>query len=144
MAFYTRRQLILLLALLAAAAAGLGVRHWRAAYPELAAQLEQFDREAPAQEAAAPSRPSARDHAPRPLGKAGGAAAKLPRQPIDVNRATADELVHLPGVGPALATRIIAAREAEGRFESIDDLRKVKGLGRTRLERLRALLTVTD
>jgi competence protein ComEA len=43
-----------------------------------------------------------------------------------------------------MAIRIVQAREFAGRFASIDDLRRVRGLGPTRLERLRPLLTVTE
>src|SRR2546422_3850282 len=161
MAFYTRRQLILLLSLLGAATSGLAVREWRAAYPELAEHLEQFDREESGRDregsrgferqlaAETPPRPrpwaSARLHATP--GKVGSSAAEhrvKPAEPIDLNRATAADLARLPGVGPVLATRIVAAREADGRFGSVEELKKVKGLGRSRRERLRALVTVTE
>src|SRR3989442_15200495 len=160
MAFYTRRQLILLLSLLGAATSGLAVREWRAAYPELAEHLEQFDREERRDgegsrgferqlAAETPPRPhpwaSARLHAT--TGKVGSSAAEhrvKPAEPIDLNRATAADLARLPGVGPVLATRIVAAREADGRFGSVEELKKVKGLGRSRRERPRALVTVTE
>jgi competence ComEA-like helix-hairpin-helix protein len=48
--------------------------------------------------------------------------------PIDPNTATAAELARLPGVGPALAARIIAERE-RGPFATLDDLRRVRGIG---------------
>jgi competence ComEA-like helix-hairpin-helix protein len=54
---------------------------------------------------------------------------------LDVNSATADELENIPGVGPVLAERIIAARP----FQSADDLSKVKGVGSKRYERIRPL-----
>ena len=47
---------------------------------------------------------------------------------IDVNRATREELIRLPGVGGTLADRIIAHRAQIGRFESVDDLVHVSGL----------------
>jgi competence protein ComEA len=59
---------------------------------------------------------------------------------VDLNRAGLDELAGLPGVGRALAARIVAAREAAGRFTSADDLRRVRGLGRAKIERLRPLV----
>jgi len=64
------------------------------------------------------------------------------RPPLDINRATEAELVQLPGVGRILATRILAAREATGRFRVIEDLRGVPGFGAGRFESLRGLLVV--
>lgn len=52
--------------------------------------------------------------------------------------------MRLPGVGPALAARIVAAREAIGRFHSVDDLDRVRGLGRAKVERLRPLVVVGE
>ena len=62
--------------------------------------------------------------------------------PVDVNRATADQLDELPGVGPATAEAIIAHREEHGPFASVDDLLDVRGIGEAKLEQLRELVTV--
>lgn len=59
---------------------------------------------------------------------------------IDVNRATADELQGLPGVGPVLAQRIVAWREAQGRFTALADLDAVTGVGPSLLRQLEGLL----
>lgn len=48
---------------------------------------------------------------------------------VNVNRATADELAALPGIGPTLAAEIIAYREANGAFSSLIDLDAVPGIG---------------
>jgi competence protein ComEA len=48
---------------------------------------------------------------------------------IDVNRASASELALLPGIGPALAARIVEERERNGPFASLDDLVRVRGIG---------------
>ncbi|HEU4884238.1 MAG TPA: helix-hairpin-helix domain-containing protein [Longimicrobium sp.] len=57
--------------------------------------------------------------------------------PVDVNRATADELATLPGIGPALAERIVEWRDANGRFATVGELDKVPGIGPATVERLR-------
>ena len=48
---------------------------------------------------------------------------------LNVNLAPADSLVLLPGVGPVLAARIVAERETGGRFATLGDLQRVKGIG---------------
>jgi competence protein ComEA len=60
---------------------------------------------------------------------------------VDVNRATADELDVLPGVGPATATAIVTERERNGPFLSVDDLERVPGIGPAKLDALRELVT---
>jgi competence protein ComEA len=57
-----------------------------------------------------------------------------------INSATADELITLPGIGPALAERIITYREENGRFTSFDDLNNVSCIGDTLIERLQGLI----
>jgi competence protein ComEA len=64
-----------------------------------------------------------------------------PTTAIDVNRATAAELQKLPGVGPVTANRIIAERE-RAPFRSVDELRRVAGIGAKTLDKLRPLVTV--
>ena len=61
---------------------------------------------------------------------------------INVNTASAEELERLPGIGPALAERIVSHRQAHGPFASLDDLTDVPGIGRAKLEALRAEATV--
>ncbi|HEX6946277.1 MAG TPA: ComEA family DNA-binding protein [Acidimicrobiia bacterium] len=61
---------------------------------------------------------------------------------IAVNRATAAELENLPGVGPVLAERIVAYREQNGPFETVEDLLQVPGIGEAKLAALRDLIAV--
>jgi competence protein ComEA len=61
---------------------------------------------------------------------------------IDLNTATLTQLETLPGVGPALAQRIIDYRTQHGGFRSVDELRKVQGIGDTRYAQLKDLVTV--
>lgn len=60
---------------------------------------------------------------------------------VRINSASASELQSLPGVGPALAQRIIAER-SRGRFASAEDLLRVSGIGKAKLEKMRAYVEV--
>jgi competence protein ComEA len=71
-----------------------------------------------------------------------GAAAGASPGPVNLNTATLADLDTLPGVGPVLAQRIIDAREAQGGFTAVSDLRKVDGIGDSRYEQLKDLVTV--
>jgi comEA protein len=74
--------------------------------------------------------------------------SQLTRQPaavktrLDVNRATVQEFDQLPGIGPALAERIIDYRRSHGLFTGVEDLSLVKGIGPKKLDRLRGFVTV--
>jgi competence protein ComEA len=61
---------------------------------------------------------------------------------INLNSATLAELDSLPGVGPVLAQRILDHRTAKGGFKSVGDLRNVDGIGASRFEELKDLVTV--
>ena len=63
-------------------------------------------------------------------------------RPIDPNDATVTELVRLPGIGEVLAGRIVAYRETHGRFESIDELLAVQGIGPVVLEGIREMVSI--
>ncbi len=62
---------------------------------------------------------------------------------IDLNTATAAEMDALPGIGPALAERVVAHRAQHGRFRSVDELEKVPGIGPSLVARVRARATAT-
>ncbi|OBX85460.1 ComEA family DNA-binding protein [Moraxella nonliquefaciens] len=69
-------------------------------------------------------------------------AQKVMSERININTATAGELATLTGVGAKTAQAIINYRELMGRFDSVDDLTKVKGIGAKTLEKNRHKLTV--
>ncbi|MGI9037857.1 MAG: ComEA family DNA-binding protein [Gemmatimonadota bacterium] len=56
---------------------------------------------------------------------------------IDLNRAQPNELEQITGIGPVLAQRIVAAREEQGAFRSVDELGRIPGIGPKLLEILR-------
>lgn len=70
------------------------------------------------------------------------APGAAPGGPVNLNTATLAELDTLPGVGPVLAQRILDARTARGGFQAVSDLRKVEGIGSSRYEQLKELVTV--
>lgn len=62
--------------------------------------------------------------------------------PIHLNQAETHHLQALPGIGPAIAARILAERSRNGPFKTVDDLLRVRGIGPKTLEKLRELVTV--
>jgi competence ComEA-like helix-hairpin-helix protein len=77
---------------------------------------------------------------PVPVAPRRQAAALRDGDRMDVNRATAEELELLPGVGPSLARRLVEAREAGGPFLRAADLSRVRGVGLKTREKLAKFL----
>ena len=69
-------------------------------------------------------------------------SAAAPGGLVDLNTATLEQLDTLPGVGPVTAAAIIAWRDANGSFTSVDQLADIDGIGPARLEKLRAQVHV--
>lgn len=92
----------------------------------------------------APRRPLPADPAPAVAPSAPGettrSADPLARR-INVNTASAAELQVLPGIGPTLAGYIVADREANGPFATLDDLQRVQRIGPRTVERLESFAT---
>jgi competence protein ComEA len=68
--------------------------------------------------------------------------AENPRARININSATAEELEALPSIGEVIAARIIAYREQNGPFRSVDDLIHVEGISDRTIDEIRNLVTV--
>jgi len=80
--------------------------------------------------------------------RTGPQALKAPQAPLsrdsavlDVDQADVDALDRLPGIGPALARRIVEDRDANGPFGSVDGLQRVRGIGPALAARLAPLVT---
>jgi competence protein ComEA len=75
-------------------------------------------------------------------GPVSGTAKPVPGGVINLNTATVQQLDSLPGIGPVTAAAIVAWRDANGKFSSVDQLAEVDGIGPARLEKLRPLVRV--
>ena len=108
----------------------------------LAAKVKDGDkvlvpqRGAPGPNGAAPGAAPASGGAGAATSSAAGAAV------VNLNAATVAELETLPGIGPALAQRIISYREQHGGFRRVEDLLEVPGIGPKKFEELKAHVTV--
>ena len=140
--------------------AGSAFREWRrsheARFEDIVAGLESRDEAAahgtrradspdssggnPALGAAPTGSPAGGVAPPREWGSSGGRGPALVPSRIDLDRATARDLERLPGIGPALAARIIADRAERGAFLSPDALLRVRGIGPRTLARIRPYL----
>lgn len=64
------------------------------------------------------------------------------RKRIDLNTATKNDLVALPGIGEGIAEEILLYRNERGAFTSVDQLRKIKGIGTKKFEKLRPYIEI--
>jgi len=65
-----------------------------------------------------------------------------PSQPIDLNSATPEQLQQVPGIGHSTAKAIVNFRQKSGPFQRVEDLLAIKGISKSRLEKMRPYLTV--
>jgi comEA protein len=75
------------------------------------------------------------------------AAAATPQPPpsaekVNINSASADQLVALPGIGPSYAQRIVEYREKNGPFKRLEDILNVRGIGEKTFEKIRDHITI--
>ena len=78
------------------------------------------------------------DDADATLGQA--PAAVSPADRVNLNTATVEQLIALPGIGPSRAQAIVELREKIGGFKKVDDLMRVKGIGRKTFRKLEPML----
>jgi competence ComEA-like helix-hairpin-helix protein len=125
----TPSERTVILFLLVAFAAGIGVRFTRSLF----ASPPNFDYSASDSTYAAVAA-ALDDPEPEPETKHTG--------PVRINTAGKTELMTLPGVGEKMAERILLERTERGPFRSVDDLKRVRGIGAKRIEQLKPLVTL--
>jgi DNA uptake protein ComE-like DNA-binding protein len=148
---YRRQELVVVALLATGVLGGFAIDAWHRRAPALLDRLEAeplrlappIDTRRPREPAprAARAEPRARDRPAAAVPRAAPPPAPTATHPVDLDRATPEELVRLPGIGPRLAARILARRDAlGGRFPSFDDFASVPGLGLHRAGLLRPLV----
>ncbi len=139
---FTRNEVKVVLFLSVTFLIGLGVR-WLAPAETAPASGTPFDYTLLDSEFAARSQ--------SPDSPAAGAGAALtsrapakspPADGVNLNSASEQDLIALPGIGPATAARILQYRDEHGEFTSVDQLLQVPGIGTKKLERLRPYVRV--
>lgn len=133
---YRRRELWLLLLLAAGLGVGFAVSEFRNRFPEWADRLENLDAEPDIAAPASPPVPARPQKISEAHVKSNGR--------LDLNKASAEDLRRLPGVGPGLAEQIVRTRERKGGFATAEDLRFVPGMGPKKFERIRDLVTIGE
>ena len=82
--------------------------------------------------------------APGPPSKPLSAPPRSPSAALDLNSATKQDLLSLPGIGKVTAERILRRRAELGRFSSVEELTEVERLGKVKVDRIRGLVTVRN
>lgn len=76
------------------------------------------------------------------IASSSGTTSSSKTSKININKATQSELETIPGIGPSTALKIIAYREENGKFTSIEDIKNVSGIGDTKYENIKDYITV--
>jgi competence protein ComEA len=129
---------------LVSVALGGAFRGWSRAHHERFAEIiASLTDSREAKRAPSPAPPDPAESLPAPPSDRGArpAAPALRPATLDVDRASAEELIRLPGIGPALASRIVAERAENGPFGGPDGLLRVRGIGPKTLEKIRGYLS---
>jgi competence protein ComEA len=87
-----------------------------------------------------PAPPPSGSAAPGDTGVLAHSKRATPDDPVYLNQATFEDLRRLPGIGPKRAEAVLALRQRLGRFKQVEDLMRVKGIGRATLRKLRPLV----
>lgn len=138
---FTRNELIVITLLGCSFLAGMGIRWMGSSVDPSTVPAFDYAR-ADSIFAARSVRPLTVDTPSRATRSAAAPKVRPGDAPIDINGATKEQLMRLPGVGPGIAQRIVAYRTEHGRLRSVEELTGVGGIGPRTLERIRPFATV--
>ncbi len=68
----------------------------------------------------------------------------IPGEKLNINRASQEQLIYLPGIGPVLAQRIIEYRDEKGSFHDLSELREISGIGEINFAGIKEKITLED
>ncbi len=68
----------------------------------------------------------------------------VPGEKLNINRASQEQLVYLPGIGPVLAQRIVEYSEKEGSFHTLSELTEIPGIGQVKFARIKEEIILDD
>jgi competence protein ComEA len=66
-----------------------------------------------------------------------------PNHPVDLNSASVEQLQAVPGIGPQTAQAIVNFRQKSGPFQRVEDLQAIKGISKSKLEKMRPYVTIS-
>ena len=72
----------------------------------------------------------------------GSSSTSTSNEKVNINTATQEELDTLPGIGPSIASKIIDYREQNGKFNSIEEIKEVSGIGDAKYEKIKDSITI--
>ena len=139
---FTRSEIVVIVFLSLAFCAGNAVRLYRETWGSSPAAA-QFDYTAADSEFVARSR-SLLTTPPVPSGRSTGAKPVLPAMGVDLNSASLEELILLPGIGKVTAEKIIAYRAEHGPFSEPRELMNVRGIGVKKFEKIRPFIRADE
>ncbi len=137
---FSKNEIIVVLLLCVAFLIGVGIQWLKA--PHTQDQEEQFNYHEIEKEFLELSRRDSLERATRQDSTREERRKNLTPHSIDLNTATKEELLLLPGIGDQYADRIILSREDTGRFRSIEEIMRVKGIGKKTFEKIRPFITI--